>query len=103
MSCVRCWTIHNASVSCRTRCFASRARRPPTRSPRSCLPSPLDGRRFWIAGIGGAGMSAYALLARAWGAEVRGWDRVHTPYLEHLSGIDVLIGDDPPAPPDGWE
>ena len=75
----------------------------PTRSPRSSLPSPLDGRRLWIAGIGGAGMSAYALLARAWGAEVRGWDRVHTPYLEQLEGIDVEISDAPPAPPEGWE
>jgi len=67
------------------------------------LPSPLEGRRFWIAGIGGAGMSAYALLARAWGAEVRGWDRTHTPYLDHLDGIDVEISDDPPQPPAGWE
>jgi UDP-N-acetylmuramate--alanine ligase len=67
------------------------------------LPSPLDGRRFWIAGIGGAGMSAYALLAHAWGAEVRGWDRVRTPYLEHLQGIDVEIGDEPPTPPADWE
>ena len=44
---------------------------------------PLTGRRIWIAGIGGAGMSAYALLAHAWGADVRGWDRVDTPYLAH--------------------
>lgn len=48
-------------------------------------------------------MSAYALLARAWGAEVRGWDRVRTPYLEHLDGIEVDICDDPPVPPAGWE
>jgi UDP-N-acetylmuramate--alanine ligase len=48
-------------------------------------------------------MSAYALVAHAWGAEVRGWDRVHTPYLEHLHGIDVDIADDPPSPPEGWE
>ncbi|HKC20966.1 MAG TPA: cyanophycin synthetase [Gaiellaceae bacterium] len=67
------------------------------------MPSPLEGRRLWIAGIGGAGMSAYALLAREWGAEVRGWDRVRTPYLEHLAGIDVTIADDPPEPPPGWE
>jgi UDP-N-acetylmuramate--alanine ligase len=67
------------------------------------LPSPLDGRRLWIAGIGGAGMSAYATLARAWGAQVRGWDRVRTPYLDHLEGIDVEISDDPPTVPDGWE
>src|SRR3954469_21178689 len=64
---------------------------------------PLDGRRIWIAGIGGAGMSAYALLAHAWGAEVAGWDRVATPYLAHLEGIDVMIAPDPPRPPDGWE
>ena len=48
-------------------------------------------------------MSAYALLARAWGAEVRGWDRVRTPYLEQLEGIDVEISDEPSRPPDGWE
>lgn len=64
---------------------------------------PLAGRRIWIAGIGGAGMSAYALLARAWGAEVAGWDRVATPYLDHLDAIDVAIAPDPPPPPPGWE
>jgi len=48
-------------------------------------------------------MSAYASLARAWGAEVRGWDRVQTPYLEQLDGIDVEISDEPPQPPEGWE
>ena len=64
---------------------------------------PLEGRRWWLAGIGGAGMSGYALLAYAWGAEVRGWDRLRTPYLERLQGIDVEIAEQPPAPPDGWE
>jgi len=48
-------------------------------------------------------MSSYALLAQAWGAEVRGWDRVRTPYLEHLQGIEVEIADEPPVPPAGWE
>ena len=67
------------------------------------MPSPLEGRRLWIAGIGGAGMSGYALLARAWGAEVRGWDRVRTPYIVRLDGIDVEISADPPQPPSGWE
>jgi UDP-N-acetylmuramate--alanine ligase len=67
------------------------------------LPSPLEGRRLWIAGIGGAGMSGYALLAQAWGAEVRGWDRVHTPYLDRLDDIAVEISADPPQPPPGWE
>jgi len=65
--------------------------------------SPLAGRRIWIAGIGGAGMSGYALLARAWGAEVAGWDRVETPYLAHLAGVDVTIAPEPPTPPAGWE
>jgi UDP-N-acetylmuramate--alanine ligase len=64
---------------------------------------PLAGRRIWIAGIGGAGMSAYALLARAWGAEIAGWDRVDTPYLAHLDGVEVTISPEPPAPPAGWE
>jgi UDP-N-acetylmuramate--alanine ligase len=64
---------------------------------------PLAGRRIWIAGIGGAGMSAYALLARAWGAEVAGWDRNDTPYLAHLDGVDVTISPEPPQPPTGWE
>jgi UDP-N-acetylmuramate--alanine ligase len=64
---------------------------------------PLEGRKFWLAGIGGAGMSAYAALARAWGAEVRGWDRVRTAYLDQLRPIEVEISDDPPSPPAGWE
>ncbi len=64
---------------------------------------PLAGRRIWIAGIGGAGMSGYALLARAWGAEVAGWDRVETPYLRHLEAVSVDISPSPPAPPAGWE
>jgi UDP-N-acetylmuramate--alanine ligase len=64
---------------------------------------PLAGRRIWIAGIGGAGMSAYALLAHAWGAEVAGWDRVETPYLSHLDGIEVTIAAEPPSVPAGWE
>jgi UDP-N-acetylmuramate--alanine ligase len=48
-------------------------------------------------------MSGYALLAQAWGAEVRGWDRVRTPYVERLHGIEVEISDEPPRPPEGWE
>jgi UDP-N-acetylmuramate--alanine ligase len=64
---------------------------------------PLAGRRIWLAGIGGAGMSGYALLARAWGAEVAGWDRSETPYLRHLDDVAVEIAPEPPAPPAGWE
>src|SRR5690242_19443352 len=78
---------------------------PPTRSRRSSLPSPLEGRRLWIAGIGGAGMSAYALLARSWGAEVEGWDRVRTPYAKALEQADISVVYDPkpPPPPDDAE
>jgi UDP-N-acetylmuramate--alanine ligase len=64
---------------------------------------PLIGRRIWLAGIGGAGMSGYGLLAHAWGAEVAGWDRVETPYLRHLEGIAIEISSEPPEPPAGWE
>jgi UDP-N-acetylmuramate--alanine ligase len=67
------------------------------------LPAPeLEGRRLWFVGIGGAGLSAYAQLARAWGAEVGGWDRVATPYLEALDGIEVEISPEPSVPV-GWE
>jgi UDP-N-acetylmuramate--alanine ligase len=65
--------------------------------------SSLAGRKIWIAGIGGAGMSGYALLAHAWGAEVAGWDRVETPYLRHLEEVAVTISSEPPQPPDDWE
>jgi len=63
----------------------------------------LAGRQIWIAGIGGAGMSGYALLARAHGAEVAGWDRVETPYMRHLEGVAIEISPEPPVPPPGWE
>jgi UDP-N-acetylmuramate--alanine ligase len=62
----------------------------------------LAGRRIWFVGIGGAGLSAYAFLARAWGAEIGGWDRVPTPYLEPLRDVQIDIGPEPSAP-EGWE
>jgi UDP-N-acetylmuramate--alanine ligase len=62
----------------------------------------LEGRRLWFVGIGGAGISAYAQLARAWGAEVGGWDRVETPYLEPLRGVRLELGPEPVVP-GGWE
>ncbi len=65
----------------------------------------LEGRRLWFVGIGGAGLSAYAVLAKAWGAEVAGWDRVRTPYLAHVdaAGIEAGISPDPVPAPAGWE
>jgi UDP-N-acetylmuramate--alanine ligase len=64
--------------------------------------SALDGRRLWFVGIGGAGMSAYAQLAREWGAEVGGWDRMRTVYLEPLAGVELSLCAEPQVP-DGWE
>lgn len=63
---------------------------------------PFDGRRIWFVGIGGAGLSAYAQLARAWGAEVGGWDSVETPYLEPLRDAPIELAPKPVVP-DGWE
>jgi UDP-N-acetylmuramate--alanine ligase len=62
----------------------------------------MKGRKLWFVGIGGAGLSAYAQLARALGAEVGGWDRVDTPYLEPLRDVRVEIAPEPVVP-DGWE
>jgi UDP-N-acetylmuramate--alanine ligase len=65
----------------------------------------LEGRRFWFVGIGGAGMSALALVAHAWGAEVGGSDRARSSYVERLeeAGIPVAIGHDAAHVPDGAE
>lgn len=60
----------------------------------------LGGRKIWLAGIGGAGMSAYALIAKAWGADVSGWDKCETPYLANVraAGIPVEIAPEPTLP-----
>jgi len=65
----------------------------------------LEGRRFWFVGIGGAGMSALALVARAWGADVGGSDRARSAYVDRLegAGIPVMIGHDAANVPDGAE
>jgi UDP-N-acetylmuramate--alanine ligase len=62
----------------------------------------LKGRRLWFVGIGGSGLSAYAQLARALGAEVGGWDRVRTPYLEPLADVPIEITPEPVVR-EGWE
>jgi UDP-N-acetylmuramate--alanine ligase len=63
---------------------------------------PLAGRKLWFVGIGGAGLSAYAQLARSWGAEVGGWDHVDTPYLEPLRDVPLELSPEPTVP-EGWE
>jgi UDP-N-acetylmuramate--alanine ligase len=66
---------------------------------------PLEGRRFWFVGIGGAGMSALALVAREWGAEVGGSDRARSSYVERLEaeGIAVAVGHEASQVPEGVE
>lgn len=64
--------------------------------------SPLAGRRLYFVGIGGSGLSAYANIARAWGAEVRGWDARDTIFMRTLEGVEIDVGGDP-APPAGFE
>jgi len=53
-----------------------------------------SGRRLHFVGIGGAGMSALALVARALGAQVTGTDRAESVYLERVrdAGIEPVIG-----------
>ena len=63
---------------------------------------PLAGRRLYFVGIGGSGLSAYANIARAWGAEVRGWDGQETIFTETLDGIEIDLGGEP-RPPAGFE
>ena len=56
---------------------------------------PLAGRRLYFVGIGGAGLSAYANIARAWGAEVHGWDLRETIFMETLDGVEIDVGGEP--------
>ena len=63
---------------------------------------PLAERRIYFVGIGGAGLSAYANIARAWGAEVRGWDLRVTIFMETLDGVEIEVGGQP-RPPAGFE
>ena len=65
----------------------------------------LEGRRLWFVGIGGAGMSGLALVAREWGAEVAGSDRARSSYVDRLeaAGVPVTIGHDAANVPEGAE
>jgi UDP-N-acetylmuramate--alanine ligase len=65
-------------------------------------PLPLAGRRLYFVGIGGAGLSAYANISKAWGADVRGWDARETIFMDTLDGIEIDLGG-APAPPSGYE
>jgi UDP-N-acetylmuramate--alanine ligase len=56
-----------------------------------------------VLGIGGAGMSAYALAATALGADVTGSDRAWSPHLERVrdAGLAVTVGHDAANLPHG--
>jgi len=47
-------------------------------------------------------MSAYANLARAWGADVCGWDLHETIFTRTLDGVELDLGGEP-RPTDGYE
>jgi UDP-N-acetylmuramate--alanine ligase len=64
---------------------------------------PWEGRRLHFVGIGGAGMSGLALVARELGAEVTGSDRSpDSPYLRQLD-VPVAAGHDAANVPAGAE
>jgi UDP-N-acetylmuramate--alanine ligase len=67
--------------------------------------APFAGRTLHLIGIGGAGMSGLALVARSLGARVSGSDQVETPVLARLRAaeIDVAIGHDAANLPAGAE
>ena len=66
---------------------------------------PFAGRALHFVGIGGAGMSGLALVAKALGAEVSGSDRADSPYCERLraGGIEPSIGHHTANVPEGAE
>src|SRR3954463_6816213 len=65
----------------------------------------MNGRRLHFIGIGGAGMSGFALVARAPGAELSGPDPSESSYVEPLraAGIEPAIGHDAANLPEGAE
>jgi UDP-N-acetylmuramate--alanine ligase len=69
----------------------------------SARDTPWTGRRLHFVGIGGAGMSGLALVARRLGAQVTGSDRSpDSPYLRR-AGIEAAAGHDAANVPDGAE
>jgi UDP-N-acetylmuramate--alanine ligase len=67
---------------------------------------PWDGRRLHFVGIGGAGMSGLALVAKELGASVTGSDRSGgSSYAARLreAGIEPAVGHDAANVPDGAE
>ena len=73
--------------------------------PTDPLNAPFAGRALHFVGIGGAGMSGLALVARELGASVTGSDQAESSYGERLRavGIEPAIGHDAANLPEGAE
>ena len=58
--------------------------------------TPWAGRRLHFIGVGGAGMSGLALVAKELGADVSGSDRAESSYIARLreAGLEPAIGHD---------
>ena len=69
------------------------------------LNAPFSGRALHFVGIGGAGMSGLALVAKQLGATVTGSDQAESSYCAQLrdAGIDPVIGHDAANLPEGAE
>jgi UDP-N-acetylmuramate--alanine ligase len=66
------------------------------------MPGPWSGRILHFVGMGGAGMSGLAVVARALGATVSGSDRAASPYLA-ATGLEPIIGHSAENVPAGAE
>jgi len=66
---------------------------------------PWTGRTLHFVGVGGAGMSGLALVARELGASVSGSDRAESPYTARLrqAGVEPVLGHHADQVPDGAE
>jgi UDP-N-acetylmuramate--alanine ligase len=69
------------------------------------LKAPFSGRALHFIGIGGAGMSGLALVAKQLGASVTGSDQAESTYCARLreAGIEPTIGHDAANLPEGAE
>jgi UDP-N-acetylmuramate--alanine ligase len=67
--------------------------------------APFAGRSLHFIGIGGAGMSGLALVARSLGARVSGSDQAESPAIARLraAGVEAAVGHDAANVPAGAE
>ena len=63
----------------------------------------LSGRRLWFVGIGGAGLSAYATLARPGAPRCAAGTARDAVSWRRSTGVEVDLGREPRGRPTGWE